>query len=462
MATKYVYVFGPQGTDGDASMKNLLGGKGANLAEMSRLGMPVPAGFTITTEFCTQYFNEGRKFPQSLMDEVAAALAKTETAMGMKYGAAENPLLLSCRSGAQVDARHDGNRAQRRPLSGDDPGPGREVGQRAVRLRRLSPLDHDVLRRGDGEGRGHRAGRGKRHPRAARAHHGQAEKREEVQGGHGHDRRGLEEAVRRIQEKGARGLGPALPGRSAGAALGGDRGGVQELAGAARGRLSEDRGDSRRVGHRLQRAEHGLRQHGRGLGHRRRLYAQPRHGREQVLRRMAGQRPGRRRRRRHPHAQSLERRNEERAEQASAFAANRHARTLPPTLRHPREAGEPLQGHAGHRVHDSGGQALHAPVPQRQADGHGGLEHGHGHARGEADRRDDRRLARRAGAVGRVAAPDHRSRGGEGGGIGVVGPAGGAGRGLRQDRLHLRRGRRRGEKRRRRDPRPRGDQSRGR
>ena len=101
MTTKYVYVFGPQGTDGDASMKNLLGGKGANLAEMSRLGLPVPAGFTITTEFCTVYFNEGRKFPQSLRDEVAAALAKTEAAMGMKYGDAENPLLLSCRSGAR-------------------------------------------------------------------------------------------------------------------------------------------------------------------------------------------------------------------------------------------------------------------------------------------------------------------------------------------------------------------------
>ncbi|MGA2034098.1 MAG: pyruvate, phosphate dikinase, partial [Thermoguttaceae bacterium] len=101
MVQKYVYYFGPQGADGDASMKNLLGGKGANLAEMSRLGLPVPAGFTITTEFCTEYFKEGRKFPQSLKDEVAQALRKTEEAMGMKYGDAENPLLLSCRSGAR-------------------------------------------------------------------------------------------------------------------------------------------------------------------------------------------------------------------------------------------------------------------------------------------------------------------------------------------------------------------------
>jgi pyruvate, orthophosphate dikinase len=101
MATKYVYCFGPQGTDGDASMTNLLGGKGANLAEMSRLGLPVPAGFTISTEFCTVFFAEGRKFPQSLKDEIAEALRKTEEVMGMKYGDPENPLLLSCRSGAR-------------------------------------------------------------------------------------------------------------------------------------------------------------------------------------------------------------------------------------------------------------------------------------------------------------------------------------------------------------------------
>src|SRR3989304_2565922 len=101
MATKYVYFFGPQGTEGDATMKNTLGGKGANLAEMAKLGLPVPAGFTIATEFCTVYFAEGRQFPQSLKDEVANALSKTEEAMGMKYGDPENPLLLSCRSGAR-------------------------------------------------------------------------------------------------------------------------------------------------------------------------------------------------------------------------------------------------------------------------------------------------------------------------------------------------------------------------
>jgi pyruvate,orthophosphate dikinase len=101
MSTKYVYGFGPWGADGDASMKNSLGGKGANLAEMCRLTLPVPAGFTISTEFCSVYLQGGKKFPDSLKEEVAKALAKTEEAMGKKYGDAENPLLMSCRSGAR-------------------------------------------------------------------------------------------------------------------------------------------------------------------------------------------------------------------------------------------------------------------------------------------------------------------------------------------------------------------------
>jgi len=101
MSEKYVYCWGSEGTDGDASMKNLLGGKGANLAEMANLGLPVPAGFTITTEFCSVYFDEGGQFPESLRKEVAAALEQTERCMGMKYGDPENPLLLSSRSGAR-------------------------------------------------------------------------------------------------------------------------------------------------------------------------------------------------------------------------------------------------------------------------------------------------------------------------------------------------------------------------
>ena len=101
MTSKYVYYFGPNGTEGNASMKNTLGGKGANLAEMAKLGLPVPAGFTIVTDFCTRYFEEGRKIPDSLKAEVSEALKKVEAAMGMRYGGTENPLLVSCRSGAR-------------------------------------------------------------------------------------------------------------------------------------------------------------------------------------------------------------------------------------------------------------------------------------------------------------------------------------------------------------------------
>ena len=102
LLTRWVYSFGGGGADGDASMKNLLGGKGANLAEMSALGLPVPPGFTITTEACTHYYQNGRAYPAELLDEVKAALAKVEEIAGKSFGDAANPLLVSVRSGARA------------------------------------------------------------------------------------------------------------------------------------------------------------------------------------------------------------------------------------------------------------------------------------------------------------------------------------------------------------------------
>ena len=98
---KYVYSFGGKTTDGTGEMKNLLGGKGANLAEMANLGLPVPPGFTVTTECCVDYFTNGSKLPAGTEEQVLAALAQVEEKMGMKFGDSANPLLVSCRSGAR-------------------------------------------------------------------------------------------------------------------------------------------------------------------------------------------------------------------------------------------------------------------------------------------------------------------------------------------------------------------------
>ena len=98
---KNVYYFGAGKCDGDGSMKALLGGKGANLAEMSSIGVPVPAGFTITTEVCTHYYDNAKKYPKTLDADIEENIAKVEKAMGKKFGDLENPLLLSVRSGAR-------------------------------------------------------------------------------------------------------------------------------------------------------------------------------------------------------------------------------------------------------------------------------------------------------------------------------------------------------------------------
>jgi len=98
---KRVYCFGGKTAEGNGTMRELLGGKGANLAEMCTLNIPVPAGFTITTECCTEYYELGGGYNDALKVEVAEALKKTEAIMGMKFGDKENPLLVSCRSGAR-------------------------------------------------------------------------------------------------------------------------------------------------------------------------------------------------------------------------------------------------------------------------------------------------------------------------------------------------------------------------
>ncbi|MBO4884625.1 MAG: pyruvate, phosphate dikinase, partial [Clostridia bacterium] len=98
MSHKYVYLF----TEGNAGMRNLLGGKGANLAEMTNIGLPVPQGFTITTEACTKYYEDGRKINDEIMAEIMGYVEKMEEINGKKFGDLNNPLLVSVRSGART------------------------------------------------------------------------------------------------------------------------------------------------------------------------------------------------------------------------------------------------------------------------------------------------------------------------------------------------------------------------
>jgi len=101
MSKKYVYLFADGQAEGTGKMKDLLGGKGSGLAEMTNAGLPVPPGFTITTEACTAYYSTGEKFPEGMWEEALAALAKVEQSTGKKFGGGENPLLVSVRSGAK-------------------------------------------------------------------------------------------------------------------------------------------------------------------------------------------------------------------------------------------------------------------------------------------------------------------------------------------------------------------------
>src|SRR5688572_27609893 len=101
-ASKWVYLFGDGKADGTADMKNLLGGKGANLAEMANLGLPVPPGFTITTEVCTYFYANGESYPKELTGEVDTALAQVGKVTGKTFGDKVNPLLVSVRSGARA------------------------------------------------------------------------------------------------------------------------------------------------------------------------------------------------------------------------------------------------------------------------------------------------------------------------------------------------------------------------
>ena len=151
MTEKYVYLFGTSQSEGDKEMRNLLGGKGANLAEMAQLGLPVPAGFTITTEVCTYYYNHDQTYPSELKGQVERAIAEVEKNHGHALWRRGQPALaIRALRGQSVHARHDGDRTQPRPQQRDRPRAYRAIGRSALLLRRVPPLRANVRRCGHG------------------------------------------------------------------------------------------------------------------------------------------------------------------------------------------------------------------------------------------------------------------------------------------------------------------------
>ncbi len=289
--TRYVHLF----ADPPASQaKELLGGKGAGLAEMTRLGIPVPPGLTITTEACRAVTAAAGAWPDSLRPEVLAALATVEQVARRalrRHGAAAAALGPLGRAG--VDARHDGHHPERGSQRRDGGGARREHGRSALRLRRVPALSHDVRRR---RAR-HRSAPLRGAPLGA-----QARARQPLDARSRGARRGARDARRSAQGARARRDGQALPGGPARAALGRRRRRLRELEQQARVDLPPHVQLPGRLGHGGERAVHGLRQHGRRLRHRRRVHAQSLDGRAPALRRVPAQRAGRGRRRGHPHA----------------------------------------------------------------------------------------------------------------------------------------------------------------
>ena len=230
-------------------MKDLLGGKGANLAEMVNMGLRVPPGFTITTKTCAEFFAAKGNFPDGLWEEVLEHLKGVEKATGKKFGDAKNPLLFSVRSGAprSMPGMMDtvlnlgiNDEVADWPIEAHE---GREI-----RLRCLQALRNDVRRRRHGGGEeGVRQG-----PRSVEGEGGRQERPRAQCQGTQERRRGAEEALQEGCEEGV----PRGPLRAAEAR---HRGGLQQLEHTTRHHLQEDREHPRRYGDRLQCADDGLR-----------------------------------------------------------------------------------------------------------------------------------------------------------------------------------------------------------
>ncbi len=285
--TKYVYDF----SEGNKDMKDLLGGKGANLAEMTNMGLPVPHGFTITTEACLTYLAEGG-YPAGLMEEVDQHLASLETSMGKGLGDANDPLLVSVRSGAKFSmpgmmdtvlnlGLNEESVKGLAEQTGGDLRFARDAYRRFIQM--FGKIVMDV---------------------PADAFEDTLDDAKTAKGEGAQDTDLDADDLAGLTDRFLGDLpgahGEPVPDRPEGAAPPGDRGGLQELERQAGPRLPPAEQDQRRPRHGGERRRDGLRQPRRRLGHGCRVHARPLDRRAGAVRRLSGERAGRGRRGGHP------------------------------------------------------------------------------------------------------------------------------------------------------------------
>jgi pyruvate, orthophosphate dikinase len=282
MSAKYVYFFGAGKAEGKGEMKNLLGGKGANLAEMTAIGLPVPPGFTITTEVCIEFYKNNRQYPAELKAQVDENLKSVEKMMGKKFGDTKNPLLVSVRSGARASMPGMMDTVLNLGLNDQTvQGVIEQSGDPRFAYdsyRRFIQMYSNVVLNLDGDVLEHLLEQMKEQ-RGAKSDTEALRRRPQAVG-------------RPVQEQGQGRAWPGFPAGSPGAALGGDRRRFRLLDEPPRHHLPQAQQHPRRLGDRGQRPVDGFRQHGRRLRHRRRLYPQSLHRRECLLRRVPDQCPG--------------------------------------------------------------------------------------------------------------------------------------------------------------------------
>ena len=399
---QWVYAFGGGKAAGRASMRNLLGGKGAGLAEMAHLGLPVPPGFTITTEVCTYFYAHDKTYPKNLKAQVEAALALVGRITGKKFGDAKNPLLVSVRSGARASmpgmmdtvlnlGLNDVTVEAVAEKSGD-----RRFAQDSYR-RFITMYSNVVLGIEHHHFEEILDDHKDRHGYSAR-HRPQCRRL-------GRDHRPLQGA-RRGGERQAIPAGPARP------ALGRDR---------RRVRLVDEPSAPSPIGACTIFRKAGARRStcrpwcsatwATTSAHWRCLHAQPFDRREEALWRVSDQCPGRGRGCRHPHAAGNHRGGAPCIRLRQAVDGKGDAGCIRRAQTHPRRAGKALPRHAGPGIHGRAGQAVDAADAQRQAHRQGCLAHCRRARQRKADHQAGGGDAHRAGLARSAPASDHRSGG---------------------------------------------------